>query len=271
MIWFDWISGRYFLTMNAGSANYLDSGQQPAVGAVAAPRARRTTAPPRASSSTARRSRASRLHRRTSATPTTGGSARTAAKSLRVLRRPHRRGPDLRPCALRVHRSRPTWQRPVAAAPGAWSATTPGERRDERRTRRRRSGPPSTRRCRASTRQHDDRAAARRLGLARPGDRLLHRRPRQGHAHAGQRRADLWRDVHRDGQGRRRPVSRAPAAARWPSDRAWSFTVDPRTADPARRPRPRSPFSSYAGGDPEDRGPVRVHDARRLAHLTVAS
>ena len=32
MIWSDWVSGRYFLTMNAGSANYLDSGQQPAVG-----------------------------------------------------------------------------------------------------------------------------------------------------------------------------------------------------------------------------------------------
>jgi chitodextrinase len=32
MIWADYVSGRYFLTMNAGSANYLDSGQQPAVG-----------------------------------------------------------------------------------------------------------------------------------------------------------------------------------------------------------------------------------------------
>lgn len=32
MIWADYLSGRYFLTMNAGSGNYLDSGQQPAVG-----------------------------------------------------------------------------------------------------------------------------------------------------------------------------------------------------------------------------------------------
>ena len=32
MIWSDYISGRYFLTLNAGSPNYLDSGQSPAVG-----------------------------------------------------------------------------------------------------------------------------------------------------------------------------------------------------------------------------------------------
>ena len=42
------------------------------------------------------------------------------------------------------------------------------------------------------------------------------------------RRAHLRRDLHGDGQGRRRPASRAPAGGALAADSTWTFTASPR-------------------------------------------
>ena len=211
MIWSDRVSGRYFLTMNAGSSNYLDSGQQPAVGEwqhLAATydgsTARFFVNGTQVASQSLHRER--RRHRRLA-------DRRVRRDSLRVLRRPHRRGPDLRPRAHRV--TDPGRHGNARRGRPGRGIDHAGERRDERE---RGAGDPG-RLQPGDVRlvdQHDDRSscATPRARSSRPTV-SLRRGHRHGHAHTG-RPADLRRHVHRDRQGRRRPASRAPAAARWP-------------------------------------------------------
>ena len=106
MMWVDYLAGRYFLTLERRLRNYLDSGAARPPSASGSTSRPPTTAPPRASSSTGRRSRAGRSRQRRRLQHL--ADRRLRRDRRRVLRRPDRRGPDLRPCADARRRSRPT-------------------------------------------------------------------------------------------------------------------------------------------------------------------
>ena len=103
---------------------------------------------------------------------------------------------------------------------------------------------------RADGRRHASRASSFQLKDAperrRPGDRHLRRGDERRDADAAGRAA-VRRDVHRDGQGRRR---RRHRPRREPARRRLDLVVHDRgvaAADPRRRRRPANPFGSYVG------------------------